>query len=345
MLVCLCYVFFGGKRPVPVVCARIFNSNQLETLFHIHVECAPCACTSQLLLQVVIMQRATTERKRKTSIHTAKLDAEVGASLGLLDVVDGLVEGESLVDDLVDALEEIGSKYIIDKLKRLKGVLANAEKRIRSNAVKTSRIPNLVYVHQRNKKLHLDEGKSKIATSGSDVRRPNKRVRTSERTSERLITEKLDRPNDPLPENGETYSLYEAIEIVKGSSEQRDANKTFNHWKKNDLICCARSTFYKHLLDWKKNGIMPRRQDDGTARGRRPILSIENVHKLNAANMMTPGVATGSDATKQALKNEMIKTCEARGMSTLNVKSPSKFTVKNYHSLAATQEGVSLTFS
>ena len=52
------------------------------------------------------------------------------------------------------------------------------------------------------------------------------------------------------------------------------------------------------LLDWKKKGIMPRRQDDGTVRGRRPILSIENVHKLNAANMMTPGLAIGSDATK-----------------------------------------------
>jgi hypothetical protein len=61
--------------------------------------------------------------------------------------------------------------------------------------------------------------------------------------------------------------------------------------------------------------------------------------------MMTPGLATGSDTIKQALKNEMIKTCEARGMSTLTLKLPSKFTVKNYHNLAATQEGVSLTSS
>jgi hypothetical protein len=84
---------------------------------------------------------------------------------------------------------------------------------------------------------------------------------------------------------------------------------------------------------------MPKRQDAGTDMGRPAFLSIENVHKLNAANMMTPGLATGSDATKQALKNEMIKTCEARGMSTLTLKSPSKCTVKNYHNLAATQEG------
>jgi hypothetical protein len=60
-------------------------------------------------------------------------------------------------------------------------------------------MPNLAYVHQRNKGLNSDDGKSMrvkstMATSGSDVRRPNKRVRTSER----LITEKLDRPNDPL---------------------------------------------------------------------------------------------------------------------------------------------------
>jgi hypothetical protein len=276
-------------------------------------------------------------------MHSTKLDAEVGASLGLLDVVDGLVEGESLVDDLVDALEEIGSKYIIDKLKRLKGVLANAEKRIRSNAVKTSRIPNLVYVHQRSKKLHLDEGKSKRATSDSDVRRPNKRARTPERTSERLITEKLDRPNDPLPENGQTYSLYEAIDIVRGSSEQRGTSKTFNHWKENDMICCVRSTFHRHLQAWQKNGIMPRRQDAGNTRGRPAILLIENVNKLNAANKMTPGLATGSDETRQALKNEIVKEREARGMSTLNLKSPCKRTVKNYHYLAATQEGVSLT--
>ena len=61
--------------------------------------------------------------------------------------------------------------------------------------------------------------------------------------------------------------------------------------------------------------------------------------------MMTPGLATGSDATKQALKNEMIRTCEARGMSTLTLNSPSKFAVKNYDNLAAIQEGVSLTSS
>ena len=46
--------------------------------------------------------------------------------------------------------------------------------------------------------------KSTMATSGSDVRRHNKRVRTSER----LITEKLDRPNDPLPADGKTYTVY-----------------------------------------------------------------------------------------------------------------------------------------
>ena len=112
-------------------------------------------------------------------------------------------------------------------------------------------------VHRRTKGLHSDDrkstrAKSTVATSGSDVRRPNKRVRTSER----LITEKLDRPNDPLPADGKTYSLYEAIEIVKGSSGQRDANKTFIHWKENDLICCCKATFYKHLQAWQKKGIM-----------------------------------------------------------------------------------------
>ena len=297
--------------------------------------------STQLLL---VMVRARIERKRKAP--ATKLDAEVAASLGLLDVVEGLAEGESLIDVLIDALEEIGKNSIVKKLKLLKGVLANAQKTVRSNAVKTSRMPNLAYVHRRSKGLHSDDqkstrAKSTVATSGSHVRRPNKRVRTSER----LITEKLDRPNDPLPADGKTYSLYEAIEIVKGSSGQRDANKTFIHWKENDLICCCKATFYKHLQAWQKKGIMPKRQDAGTDMGRPAFLSIENVHKLNAANMMTPGLATGSDATKQALKNEMIKTCEARGMSTLTLKSPSKCTVKNYHNLAATQEGVSLTSS
>jgi hypothetical protein len=59
-------------------------------------------------------------------------------SLGLLDVVDGLAEGESLVDVLIVALEEIGKNSIVNKLKLLKGVLANAQKMVRSNAVKTS---------------------------------------------------------------------------------------------------------------------------------------------------------------------------------------------------------------
>ena len=89
--------------------------------------------SSQLLL---VMVRARIERKRKAP--ATKLDAEVAASLGLLDVVDGLAEGESLIDVLIVALEEIGKNSIVNKLKLLKGVLANAQKTVRSNAVKTS---------------------------------------------------------------------------------------------------------------------------------------------------------------------------------------------------------------
>jgi hypothetical protein len=95
--------------------------------------------SSQLLF---VMVRARIERKRKAP--ATKLDAEVAASLGLLDVVDGLAEGESLVDVLIVALEEIGKNSIVNKLKLLKGVLTNAQKTVRSDAVKTSRMPNLV---------------------------------------------------------------------------------------------------------------------------------------------------------------------------------------------------------
>jgi hypothetical protein len=48
------------------------------------------------------MVRAKIERKRKAP--ATKLDAEVAASLGLLDIVEGLAERESLVDVLIDAL-------------------------------------------------------------------------------------------------------------------------------------------------------------------------------------------------------------------------------------------------
>jgi urease gamma subunit len=100
------------------------------------------AWSSQLLL---VIMRARIERKRK--VPATKLDAEVAASLGLLDVVEGLAEGESLIDVLIDALHEIGKSSIVKKLKVLKGMLANAQKTVRSNAVKTSRMTNLAYVH------------------------------------------------------------------------------------------------------------------------------------------------------------------------------------------------------
>jgi hypothetical protein len=66
-------------------------------------------CSSQLLF---VMMRARIERKRKAP--ATKLDVEVAASLGLLDVVDELAEGESLVDVLIVALEEIGKNYIVN---------------------------------------------------------------------------------------------------------------------------------------------------------------------------------------------------------------------------------------
>ena len=77
--------------------------------------------STQLLF---VMVRARIERKRKAP--ATKLDAEVAASLGLLDVVEGLAEAESLIDVLIDALHEIGKNSIVKKLKLLKGVLANA---------------------------------------------------------------------------------------------------------------------------------------------------------------------------------------------------------------------------
>jgi hypothetical protein len=84
-----------------------------------------------------------------------------------------------LVDVLIDALHEKGKNSIVKKLKLLKGVLANAHKMVRFNAVKTSRMPNLAYIHRRTKGLHSDDrkstrAKSMMATSGSDVRCPNK---------------------------------------------------------------------------------------------------------------------------------------------------------------------------
>jgi len=54
---------------------------------------------------------------------------------------------------------------------------------------------------------------------------------------------------------------------------------------------------------------------------------------------MTPRLA------KQALKNESMKECEARGVSTLTLNSPYKRATQNYHYLTATQEGFSLTSS
>lgn len=42
------------------------------------------------------------------------------------------------------------------------------------------------------------------------------------------MTGKLERPNDPLPVNGQAHCLSEAISIIlKGTSEKRDVNKIF----------------------------------------------------------------------------------------------------------------------
>ena len=65
------------------------------------------------------------------------------------------------------------------------------------------------------------------------------------------------------------------VESVRDSKSERDVNKTFIHWKENDLICSCKATFYKHLQAWQKKGIiMPKRQDAGTARGRPAFLLI-----------------------------------------------------------------------
>ena len=47
---------------------------------------------------------------------------------------------------MIDAFHEIGKNASVKKLKLLKGVLANAQKTVRSDAVKTSRMPNLAFL-------------------------------------------------------------------------------------------------------------------------------------------------------------------------------------------------------
>ena len=99
---------------------------------------------------------------------------------------------------------------------------------------------------------------------------------------------------------------------------------------------------FRRLRDKAEDNVMPKRNDLGNFRGRNPLIDIENISVLNHSSPTKRLNVKGVGQIKAAIKAQQTVEFEERGLSTRTIRSPSKTSLRNYHTLAATEPGASL---
>ena len=137
--------------------------------------------------------------------------------------------------------------------------------------------------------------------------------------------------------------MYEAVNILREYKNPKKRRAIILHWIEHDLLACSERTILRRLKDEEEDNVMPKRNDLGNVRGRNPLNDIENISLLNHLSPTKRPNVKGVGQIKAAIKAQQTIEFEERGLSTHTVRSPSKTSLRNYHTLAATEPGVSLT--
>jgi hypothetical protein len=294
---------------------------------------APFLYTCYFLLTKKVMVKSSTKRRT-----TTLADASLHTSIEMLQIADSLESNiRAGIEACITRLRTIDVKGVAGVVKKLesyrKGVCV-AQEKIVSNVKKTSMIGNVSYAFHRRKKAKVEDPLKTTSHSSAP--------KDISRASPRLVLE-IAMKAHPLPANGKVYSVYEAFIILQDEKSGK-RRRTIVHWLKHGLIACSPRTIYWRLGDATKRNVMPKQNDLGNVVGRHPLIDIENISVLNQSSSPTKRAnAKGIDQIKAAIKAQQTAEFEERGLSTHTVRSPSKTSLRNYHTLAATEPGVSLT--
>ena len=139
--------------------------------------------------------------------------------------------------------------------------------------------------------------------------------------------------------------MYEAVNILREYKNPKKRRAIILHWIEHDLLACSERTILRRLKDEEEDNVMPKRNDLGNVRGRNPLNDIENISLLNHLSPTKRPNVKGVGQIKAAIKAQQTIEFEERGLSTRTIRSPSKTSLRNYHTLAATEPEVSLTQS
>jgi hypothetical protein len=283
---------------------------------------APFLYTCYFLTKKVMVKSGA---KRKA---TTLVDASLDSSIEMLQIADSL---ESNIGAGIEAyitrlrmIDVKGVAGVVKKLESYRGMCVAQEKK------KTSVIGNISYAFHRKKEGDFSQQCPKRYTS----------------CFPHLVLAKLAMKAHPLPANGKVYSsMYEAIIILQDEKPGKRKRRII-YCVEHGLIACSLRTIYRRLGDATKRNVMPKQNHLGNVVGRHPLIDVENISLvLNQSSSTKRTKAKGIDHVEAAIKGQQMAEFEEQGLSTRAVHSPSKTSLHNYHTLAATEPGVSLTKS
>lgn len=230
-------------------------------------------------------------------------DPSVHNALELLSAVNSLSEVIKLIDeccaadsDSSEAKSSSTDDTLEQKLKKISTALEIAKSKVELNTFQLCVVPksHLQYVFSRKKARPPLDFESKEASRPTrnlnyfiDLNKgliPNSKPKPPKKKASPTALKAITKPDslsddDPPPENGTHYSLYEAISIVKDKDQP---NQILRYWieRVRQLRCCSVKTAIRALKQFHETGVMPKKgYQNGTKAYKLPLSAASLIEK------------------------------------------------------------------
>jgi hypothetical protein len=247
----------------------------------------------------------------------------------------------------------------LDHLKALEQVHSRMQQ-----SCKLLRISHSAFLHQSSKKSHTntDIKRSSVLVPNGKRKTPEE-VRISATLTEYKPPPKKKPKKNPLtavstdekvkqflqqfpPANGTHYDLKE---LVVGLLEN-DASPIYtspmkqvhDSLQKLGKVFCSRVTLQRQCKSYINDVVLPRAGDDGAAMGRRPLIAIENIPRLNERALEVVGMTQDSNDLVSSIQRLVAQDREERGLPQQTTSNPNfaHHTRARCDALASLQPGI-----
>jgi hypothetical protein len=174
-------------------------------------------------------------------------------------------------------------------------------------------------------------------------KKPKKNPLTAVSTDEKVKQFLLQFP----PANGTHYDLKELVvglleNDASPSIYTSPMKQVHDSLQKLGKVVCSRVTLQRRCKSYINDVVLPRAGDDGAAMGRRPLIAIENIPRLNERALEVVGMTQDSNDLVSSMQRLVAQDREERGLPQQTTSNPNfaHHTRARYDALASLQPGI-----